>query len=102
MKKYKLYVSLTDQRIYTYPDDAPWEYEIAVPKDYIPVFYRLFEQMKELEWRNFYRAHLPYIPYHNDKNNHDIDLRNKKVYALIHEFSNDETKEFIQELPYFK
>lgn len=102
MKKCKLYVSLTDQRVYTYPNDSQWEYEVSITPDYIPIFHRLFEQVNELELRNFFRAHLPYIPYHYDKNNHDIDLRTIKVYALIHEFSDHKTKKFIEALPYFR
>lgn len=101
MQKYRLYVSLTDQRVFSFPDDSPWDYEINVTREYVPIFHRLFDQVNELELRNFFRAHLPYIPYHYDKNNHDIDLRTKKVYALIHEFSDDETKKFIEKLPYF-
>ena len=82
--------------------DSPWEYEVDVPSDYVPVFHRLFTQMNELESRNFYRAHLPFIPYHYDKDNHEIELRTIKVYALIHEFTNDESKKFIEQMPYFR
>lgn len=98
----KLYVSVSDHRIYSHPDDAPWEYAIEVEKQYVPVFQQLFEQVNELEFLNFWRSHLPYIPYHHDETNHTIDLRTKKVYALIHEFSDSETKEFIEGLPYFR
>lgn len=102
MDKCRLYVSVTDQRIYHYPDDAPWEYKVDVQREYIPIFKRLFEQTNELEFQNFLRAHLPYVPYHNDRNNHLIDLRTQKVYALIHEFSDQPTKAFIEKLPYFR
>lgn len=101
MEKYKLYVSLTDQRVYNYPDDSPWEFEVNVTREFVPIFHRLFEQVSELEMRNFWRAHLPYIPYHYDRDNHEIDLRTQKVYAIIHEFSDEETKQFIERLPYF-
>ena len=102
METYKMYVSVAHQQVYHRPHDSPWEYEVEVPNAYVPIFHRLFEQMYDLEIRNFYRAHLPYIPYHYDKDNHDIDLRTMKVYALIHEFTNDESKRFIEKLPYFR
>lgn len=102
MEKCELYVSVTDQRVYNHPDDAPWEYKIEVQREFVPIFHRLFEQMNELEFQNFLRAHLPYVPYHNDRDNHKIDIRTQKVYALIHEFSDQQTRAFIEELPYFR
>jgi len=102
MGKSKLYVSVTNHKIYNYPDDSPWDYEIAIQNDHVPIFHKLFKQISHLEMRNFYRAHLPYVPYHRDKDNHDIDLRTKKVYALIHEYGDNKTKKFIEQLPYFR
>lgn len=102
MVKSRLYVSVTDHRVFSYPDDSPWEYEIKIKSEDVRIFRRLFEQISNLEFRNFYRSHLPYVPYHYDKDNHDIDLRTKKIYALIHEFSDKETQQFIEKLPYFR
>lgn len=100
--KYKMYVSIVEQKVHFHPDDSLWEYEVEVPREYIPIFHSLFKQTAELEFRNFLRAHLPYIPYHNDRDNHDIDKRTQKVYALIHEFTDNQSKEFIEQLPYFR
>ncbi len=97
-----MYVSIVHQQVYHHPDDSPWEYEVHVTEEYVPVFHRLFHQMDRLEIRNFLRAHLPYIPYHYDQDNRDIDLRTMKVYALIHEFTDDKSKRFIEKLPYFR
>ncbi|KXH86902.1 transposase [Sporosarcina sp. HYO08] len=101
METYKMYVSVKDQQVYQYPDDSPWEYAVEIPRAYIPIFSRLFEQMNQLEFRNFFRSHLPYIPYHYDRDNHEIDKRSAKVYALIHEFTDEESKRVIEKLPYF-
>lgn len=102
MEKVKLYVSVVNQQVYSHPHDSPWEYEIAVTKEAAVIFKRLFNQMDRLEFRNFLRSHLPYVPYHYDRDNHDIDLRTMKVYALIHEFTDNESKKFIENLPYFR
>ncbi len=102
METYKMYVSVVHQQVYHHPDDSPWEYEVNVTEEYVPVFHRLFHQVDRLEFRNFLRAHLPYVPYHYDKDNHDIDTRTMKVYALIHEFTDDKSKQFIEKLPYFR
>ena len=42
MEKYKMYVSVMNQQIYHHPDDSPWEYEVNVTSEYVPVFHRLF------------------------------------------------------------
>lgn len=97
-----MYVSVMHQQIYHHPDDSPWEYEVNVDREYIPIFHRLFTQVDVLEFRNFLRAHLPYIPYHYDRDNHEIDKRTMKVYALIHEFTDEKSKRFIEKLPYFR
>lgn len=102
MDRYKMYVSVTDQRVYHHPDDSLWDYEVRIPRQYIPIFHALFRQTSELEFRNFLRAHLPYVPYHYDRDNHDIDVRTQMVYALIHEFTDNESKQFIEQLPYFR
>ena len=59
METYKMYVSVTNQRVYIYPDDSPWEYEVDVTREYVPVFQNLFEQSNELENMNFFRSHFP-------------------------------------------
>ncbi|BAQ08477.1 transposase [Bacillus sp. OxB-1] len=102
MEKMKLYVSVANQQVYPYPQDSPWEYEVEITREAAPVFKRIFNQMDYLEIRNFFRAHLPYVPYHYDKDNHDVDRRTMMIYALIHEFTDEESKRFIEQLPYFR
>ncbi|MBB4826095.1 hypothetical protein HNO89_003332 [Sporosarcina luteola] len=98
----KLYVSVANQQVMTDKHASPWEYELTISKEYIPIFEHLFEQMNQLEFRNFLRSHLPYVPYHYDSDNHEIDIRTMKLYALIHEFTDTETRKFIEKLPYFR
>lgn len=102
MERMKLYVSVVNQQVYPHPHDSPWEYEVQITPEAAPIFKRLFNQMDRLEFRNFLRSHLPYVPYHYDKDNYDIDRRTMKVYALIHEFTDEESKRFIESLPFFR
>lgn len=98
----KVYVSIANQRVYANPYVSPWEFELNVEKDGLNAFERLFEQMQLLEISNMWRAQLPYIPYHLDKENDEIDTRMKKIYALVHEYGDEETKAFVEQLPYFR
>lgn len=97
----KVYVSVKSQKLYLYPDESPWEFEIAVNREIIPVFQRLFDQLEDVEISNFWRAHIPIKSYHFDKENDQYDRRMKKLYALIHEFGDEESKHFVEQLPYF-
>ncbi|WP_240315700.1 transposase [Sporosarcina sp. PTS2304] len=101
-QKYTMYVSIQHKQVLVDPYSSTWEYKVEVPREAYPIFERLFAQMDRLEFRNFLRSHLPYIPYHYDRDNHDIDLRMMKVYALIHEYTDEESKQFIEKLPYFR
>ncbi|WP_432352540.1 transposase [Sporosarcina sp. A2] len=99
---YTMYVSVAHQQINIHKFDSPYEYVVNVPREYIQVFHHLFDQTHELEFFNFLRSHLPYVPYHYDRDNHRVDRRMYKVYALIHEFTDDESKKFIEQLPFFR
>lgn len=101
MTLYKAYVSIKSQQVYYYPDESPWEFEVVAERNIIPIFQKLFDQVRGIESSNFLRAHKPYELYHNDGENDQYDRRLKKVYALIHEYSNDESRAFIEQLPYF-
>ena len=41
-----MYVSVMNQRVYHHPDDSPWEYEVDVEREYVPIFQRLFNQIE--------------------------------------------------------
>lgn len=99
---YKMYVSVVHQHVLTDKHASPWEYEVVVPRHVVPIFQHLFDQVERLEFRNFLRSHLPYVPYHYDQDNHDIDRRMMKVYALIHEYTDADAQQFIEQLPYFR
>ena len=101
MTLYKVYISVNHQQMYAFPDESAWEYEVTAQRNEIKVFERLFDQLKQVQSKNFWRAHVPIKPYHLDGENDEYDIRMKKVYAWIHEFGTDEARSFIEKLPYF-
>ncbi len=100
--KNKLYVSILHRQVYPAPSAAPWEFAIEADSRVEEAFSKLFSQISDVEFNNFVRSHLPFIPYHLDKENHQIDLRTMKLYALVHEFGDEESKKFVESLPYFR
>ena len=102
MSDCKAYVSVSNRKIYAYPSESPWEFEITTTQEMIPVFYRLFDQLNYADIKCFWRAHVPIRLYHQDRENDMYDIKMKKVYALIHEFCDKDSQKFIEQLPYFK
>ena len=101
MQKQKIYVSVAHLTCNFHPGSA-YEFILQMEPLKARVFAKLFNQIQHLEASNAFRAHLPCIPYHMDKANHDIDRRLQKIYALIHEFGDDKAKKFVEQLPYFQ
>lgn len=96
-----LYVSVMNQSYSHFPVGAPCEFKLELEPQKARIFKTLFRQIDSLEFHNIVQAHLPYIPYHLDESNDEIDHQLKKVYALIHEFGDEHTKKFVEQLPYF-
>ncbi|MCZ8536372.1 MULTISPECIES: transposase [Paenisporosarcina] len=97
----KVYVSVAHHRYYFHPEDSPWEYEIEAEPEVLNVLDQLFDQKESFEWKGFWRAQTPYVPYHLDPENDGVDLRLKKLYAVIHEYGNEEAKQQIETMPYY-
>lgn len=96
-----IYLSVANQSYSYEPLGLPCEFKLNLEDQQVKIFENLFLQLDSLEFHNIVRAHLPYIQYHLDEENDEIDARLKKIYALIHEFGDSQTKEFVEQLPYF-
>ena len=97
----RVYVSIIHRGVYMNPYIAPWEFELKMRKDGLRAFEGLFQRMNQLEGSNMWRAQLPYVPYHLDEENDQSDICLMKLYALIHEYGDESTKRFVEQLPYF-
>ena len=100
MEKSNVYVSIANLTCNLQPGMS-YEFVLKMEPLKARVFTKLFDQMQLLEASNAFRAHMPFIPYHMDRLNHEIDNRLYKIYALIHEFGDDDAKKFVEQLPYF-
>nr|WP_232337041.1 transposase [Lysinibacillus timonensis] len=96
-----VYVSVANNSYSYIPTGTACEFRLQMEPEKARIFERLFMQIDSIEFHNAVRAHLPYLPYHMDESNHEIDYRLMKIYALIHEFGDEETKRFVEQLPYF-
>lgn len=96
-----VYVSVMHKYYNFSPQDAPWEFHINVDPSKLKIFDVLFEQMTSWDYSSMWRAQLPAVPYHFDQQNDEVDYHLMKVYALIHEYGDKDTKKFIEQMPYY-
>lgn len=101
MEKRLYFVSVTNLTCQQQPGLDSYQFAVRLEPHKARVFQKLFQQIYMLEGPNAFRAHLPYIPYYMDRLNHELDARYKKIYALIHEYGDEETKRFVEQFGLF-
>lgn len=94
MKK-PYYISLGSGEISQISTASPWNYKIEATEEEIVHLREYFDQIYSSDWQGFLRSHVPYVEYHYDPTNDAYDETLQKVYGLIHELGDDETKEHI-------
>ncbi|WBL14217.1 hydrolase [Sutcliffiella sp. NC1] len=96
MEKKTYYVSLAEGVITQVKTATSWDYEIQANDEEITKLRELFDQNYSSDWQSFWRAHVPYIQYHNDKQNDGYDNGLQLVFKMLYELGDDETKAHIK------
>lgn len=96
MKNY--YVSVQAGTIMERQEDGPYEFEIIATKEQVDQLQEIFEKMKTADNQSYWSSHIPFIPYHEDKENDAYDLHLKKAYQFIYEHGTEETKQHIESI----
>jgi hypothetical protein len=97
-KKKTYYVSMAHGEISQVKTASPWDFQIEATDDEIIQLREYFDQNYSTEIQNFFRAHVPYIQYHYDRENDAYDETLKKIYQLIYKLGNEEAKQHIRSL----
>lgn len=77
---------------------SPWNFKIDATDDEITELREYFDQNYTTGWENFFRAHVPYIQYHYDRQNDAQDETLKKIYGIIYRLGDQEAKTHIEEM----
>ena len=56
-----------------------------------------FDVIDTTEMDNFFRAHVPIVPYHEDKSNDKYDQTLREIFQMIYQLGDEETKSFIKQ-----
>ncbi|KKI88869.1 hydrolase [Bacillus sp. SA1-12] len=90
------YITVANGEISQLSTVSPWDFKIEATDDEIIKLRQYFDQVYSTDIKDFYRAHTPYIQYHYDRENDEIDNTNQKIYRMIYELGDDEAKEHIR------
>jgi hypothetical protein len=96
------YIWLPNGQISQDPTASPWNFKIEATDEEITELREYFDQNYSNEWRNFFRAHVPYIQYHYDRENDDYDETLLKIYECIYKLGDEEAKKHIESMGILK
>ncbi|MGG1660797.1 hypothetical protein [Brevibacillus sp. NRS-1366] len=98
MEKKRYYVSLQAGTVMEHQGDSGYEFEIEATEDDVAYLKTMFEDRTAYEFNTFTRSHIVALPYHFDSENDQYDECLRQIYAAIHKWGTDETKNHIQSM----
>lgn len=97
-QKKTYYIDLGTGSISQSATSASWSYKIEANNEEIIQLRELFDQNYSTEWKNFFRAHVPYVQYHYDRENDAYDDTIQQVYGIIYKLGDQEAKRHIESM----
>lgn len=97
-EKKTYYITVGSGEITQSRTDSAWDFKIEATDDEIIALRELFDQNYSTEWQNFFRAHVPYVQYHHDRENDAYDDTITQVYKMIYELGDSEAKSHIESM----
>ncbi|MCA0972839.1 hydrolase [Halobacillus litoralis] len=98
MNKNKYYVNIGTREISINKDGNNDEFIVNATEDEIITLRELFDEIEMADNRSFWRAHVPFKPYHQDDDNDDFDASMKEAFQKIYDWGEEETKAQITQM----
>lgn len=92
------YIWIPNGEIFQDPTSTPWNFKIEATDDEIVQLREYFNHNYSVDHQNFYRAHVPYLEYHYDRENDEYDRTLQKIYQMIYDLGDDEAKRQIESM----
>jgi hypothetical protein len=101
-QKKTYYINIGTGEISQSATSSTWNYKIEANDEEITVLREYFDQNYSTEWQNFFRAHVPFVEYHYDRENDAYDKTMKEVYRMVYELGDNEAKTHIESMGILK
>ncbi|MGM8211938.1 hydrolase [Virgibacillus sp. W0430] len=95
--KEKYYVSLASREISRSRYHNNDDFTIYATEDEIEQLRSKLDAMYHADFNAYWRAHVPFMHYHNDKANEAYDGQVTQVFQMLYELGDEKTKEYIAE-----
>lgn len=67
-------------------------FTIEANREEIRLLRAKMDAMQDADTISFFRAHVPFIPYHKDSGSNTYDAEMNAVFQMVHDLGGDETK----------
>lgn len=94
-QKKTYYIEVGSGEISQSSTDSPWNFKIEATDEEIIELREYFDQNYSTEWQNFFRAHVPYVQYHYDRENDSYDQTLIEIYRIIYKLGDEVAKQHI-------
>ncbi|MFD2208176.1 hydrolase [Virgibacillus halophilus] len=98
MDKQKYYVNLASQQISTVRFENNDSYVIYASEEEVRNLRQKLNHMHEGDMNAFFRAHVPIMPYHNDRGNDHYDSGMSEAFQIIYDLGDEKTKEHLTDI----
>lgn len=92
MDKKKYFINLGSQEISQIQFDNNDTFTIYADDAEVEILRSKLDNMNSADFRTFVRSHVPIVPYHNDKSNHDYDDGATEAFQIIYDLGDEKTK----------
>ncbi len=92
MDRETYYVNVGSREITREPYGNRATFTIQANKEEVRLLRAKMDAMQDADNVSFFRAHVPFIPYHKDSSNDTYDSEMNEAFQMIHDLGGDETK----------
>jgi hypothetical protein len=97
-QKKTYYIDVGTGQILSNASSSTWSFQIQATDEEITQLRELFNQNYSTEWKNFFRSHVPFVEYHNDKENDSYDRTIQQIYGMLYKLGDPEAKKHIESM----
>lgn len=96
MERSQYYINIGTREISLNHDANNDDFIIYATPEEVTALREVFDEIAQSDVRSFYRAHIPFMPYHQDQDNDDTDADMHKAFQRIYELGDEMTKKHIE------